>query len=328
MSKLNNPKKILLAEFIGFAIINLFLWADEIYDLPHHLLGAEATPVNSLESLFETIIIILLGLVVMAVTATLARRLQRADTEKARLFGVISHDLRSPFTNLIGNAELLRKNFTTLSDEERRALSSGIFEAADKAHDLLENLLHWSQLQLEKSVPPPQSCDFHALVERCIDHVGLAATLKQVIITNGVPAGSFVSIDETAVRSVVRNLLSNAVKYSRPGGVIEVTAKGRGGKLRVSVADRGVGMSRKELKGLFHMGTRLSKPGTAGEVGSGLGLLLSHELVRRGGGKLKVRSESGKGSTFSFVLPKARGPKPVAKAPVPSEEAPQGDSQD
>ncbi len=327
MSKLNRPNKILLSEFIGFAVIILFLWIDEIYDLPHSLLGAEPTPINTLESLFETAIVFVLALVVLTITANLARKLQRANTEKARLFEVISHDLRSPFTNLIGNAELLRKNFTTLSDEERRDLSSGIFEAADKAHDLLENLLHWSQLQLEQSSPAPTVCDLRELVDSCIDHVGLAATRKQIVITNAIADGTAVNVDETAIRSVLRNLLSNAVKFSKPGGVIEVVGKVRGGKVRLSVADRGVGMSRKELKGLFQMGTRLSKTGTAGEVGSGLGLLISYELIRRGGGKLKVRSEPGKGSTFSFVLPKVRGQRSAAKASVMSEETEPVDSQ-
>lgn len=325
MSKLNRSKKILLTEVAGFALVIFFLWIDEIYDLPHSLLGADATPINKIESLFETAIILGLALVVMIITATLARRLERANTEKARLFGVISHDLRSPFTNLIGNAELLRENFTTLSDEERRTLSAGVFEAADKAHDLLENLLHWSQVQLEQSGSVPTVCDLRKLVDECVDHVGLAATRKQIVITNRIPEGALVSVDETAIRSVFRNLLSNAVKFSKPGGGIEVVGKVRGGKVRVSVADRGVGMSRKELKRLFHMGTRLSKPGTEGEVGSGLGLLLSYELIRRGGGKLKVRSETGKGSTFSFALPKARGKRPAARASVRPEAV---DSQD
>ncbi len=319
MSKLTRPNKILLVEFIGFVIIILFLWIDEVYDLPHILLGATATPNNYIESMFESAIIFVLALVVMAITVTLARKLQQANTEKARLFGVISHDLRSPFTNLIGNAELLRNKFTTLSDEERRTLSSGIFEAADKAHDLLENLLHWSQIQLEQSPVSLKVNDLQVLVDDCIDHVGLAATRKQIVITNAVASGTFVNVDETAIQSVIRNLLSNAVKFSKSGGVIEVVGKGWGNKVRVSVTDRGVGMSRKELKSLFQMGTRLSKTGTAGEVGSGLGLLLSYELLRRSGSKLKVRSEPGRGSNFSFVLPKARGQKPVPKTSVQAE---------
>ncbi|OHB33850.1 MAG: hypothetical protein A2X84_10720 [Desulfuromonadaceae bacterium GWC2_58_13] len=320
MSKINYPKKILLGEAFGFAVIILMLWVDEIYDLPHRLLGAEPTAVNTVESLFETAIILVLGLVVLTISATLANRLQRSDTEKSRLFGVISHDLRNPFANLIGNADLLRKNFNTLSDEERRTLSSGIFESADKAHDLLKNLLDWSEIQLHRSIPTATVCDLRELVDECIDHVGLTATRKQIVITNDIPGGTLVNVDETAIRSVLRNLLSNAVKFSKAGGVVEVVGKGRGGKVRVSVADRGIGMSRNELRSLFRMETRLSKPGTSGEVGSGLGLLLSHELIRRCGGKLKVRSDSGKGSTFSFALPKVKGQKPAAKVSTRAEE--------
>ena len=306
MAKLTCPKKILLVEAIGFALIILFLWLDEVFDLPNKLFGAQATPVNYPESWFETAIVLLFAVVVMFISASLALRLQRADTEKARLFGVIAHDLRSPFTNLIGNAELLRKNFAELSEEDRRALSAGIFDAADKAHDLLENLLCWAEVQLESGNVPFRRQELRTLVETVIEQVGLSATRKQIVIGNNVPEGMMVTVDETAVHSVLRNLLSNAIKFSHPGSSIEVGAKGRAGKVRVSVVDRGVGMSRREVKSLFHMGTRLSKPGTSGEAGSGLGLLLAHELVRRGGGKLKVRSDEGKGTVFHFTLPRAK----------------------
>jgi signal transduction histidine kinase len=320
MTKVNGPKNILLVEAFGFAVIILFLWLDEILDLPHQFFGAPATSINRVESYFETAIVVLLAVVVMSITASLALRLQRSDTEKARLFGVISHDLRNPFTNLIGNADLLRNNFNELSEEERRTLSSGIFEASDKVRDLLENLLHWSQMQLDSSLPPANPCDLHDLVEAGIAHVGLAATRKHIVITNGIPKGTLVDADEQAIRSVVRNLLSNAVKFSKSGGVVEVTTKGRGSKIRMIVADRGVGMSKKKLKGLFHIGTCLSKMGTAGETGSGLGLLLVDELIRRGGGKLKVRSDVGKGSAFSFTMKRSRGRAPAKREEFRQEE--------
>lgn len=318
MSKMSFPKKILLVETIGFAAIILFLWLDEILDLPHKLMGAPATPVNTQESLLETGLVLALALVIIIISTSLAFRLQRADTEKVRLFGVISHDLRSPFTNLIGNADLLRKNFAELSEEDRRTLSAGIFEAADKTHDLLDNLLEWAQMQLEKSAPVLRDCDLRELVADCIDQVGLAATRKQIVITNGVPEDTLVSVDETAIRSVLRNLLSNAVKFSKSGDTIEVAAKGRG-KVRLSVTDRGVGMNRKDRRNLFRMGTRSRKLGTSGEKGSGLGLLLSYELLRRSGGKLKVRSEEGKGSVFSFTLPRVRHDGPARPAVIRTE---------
>jgi two-component system, sensor histidine kinase and response regulator len=313
MTKVKGPKNILLVEAFGFAVIILFLWLDEILDLPHKFFGAPVSSINRIECYFETAIVVFLAVVVMSITASLAVRLRRSDTEKARLFGVISDDLRNPFTNLIGNADLLRNNFNDLSEDERKSLSSGIFEASDNVRDLLENLLHWSQIQLDSSLPPASPCDLHELVEAGIAHVGLAATRKHIVITNGIPKETLVDVDEQAIRSVVRNLLSNAVKFSKSGGVVEVTTKGRGSKIRMIVADRGVGMNKKELKGLFHIGTYLSEMGTAGETGSGLGLLLVDELIRRGGSKLKVRSDVGKGSAFSFTLKRSRGAKGPAK---------------
>ncbi|MEJ2200811.1 MAG: HAMP domain-containing sensor histidine kinase [Desulfuromonadaceae bacterium] len=313
MVKSNRLKNLILGEAIGFAVLVLFLWFNEVLDLPHRFFGAPASPVNRMEAYFETALVVLLAVTVLSVTLVLASRLQRANTEKNRVFGVISRDLRGPFADLISNADQLRNNFNALSEEERRSLSAGIFSSADRVQDLMENLLLWSQIQLDTSRPAVKSCDLHGLVGAGIAQVGLSATLKQIVISNAVPGGTLVDVDVSFMRSILRNLLSNAVKFSKPGGVVEVAVRGRGHKIRVQVVDRGVGMSKKELRELFQFGSRLCKEGTAGETGSGLGLLLVNELVRRSGGKLKVRSDVDKGSTFSFTLNRSRKSQPPAK---------------
>ncbi len=317
MSKSVVPRKILIVEAVGFALVILFLWLNEFLDLPHKFLKARSTPVNTIESMFETAIVLVLAIVVVLITNRMIRRLHGANAEKARLFDVIAHDLRAPFTSLIGNTELLRKNYAELSDEERRSLSSGIFQAADKSQGLLENLLLWAQVKVDSTPPSPEGVDLYEMIDACLSQQRKLFGAKNISLINSAPRQTYVLAEPDAVRSVLRNLVSNAVKYSRPGGTVEVQAKPRGGKVRVSVVDSGVGMTKSDLKQVFQMATRLSTAGTAGETGSGLGLILARELVQRNGGKIRIRSEVDKGTTIAFTLPKTRikgkAAKPKAK---------------
>ncbi len=314
MSKPVVPRKILIVEAVGFAIVILMIWLNEFFDLPHKVLKAPATPINTIESLFETAIVLVLAIAVVLITNRMIRRLHDANAEKARLFDVIAHDLRAPFTSLIGNTELLRKNFSELSEEERRSLSSGIFQAADKSQGLLENLLLWAQLKVDTTPPAPEGLDLYELVESCLSQQRKLVGAKNISLINSAPRQTYVLAESDAVRSVLRNLVSNAVKYSRPGATVEVQAKARGGKVRVSVLDSGVGMTKGDMKKVFQMATRLSKAGTAGETGSGLGLILVRELVQRSGGKVRLRSEVDKGTNVTFTLPKTRIKGQAAKA--------------
>ena len=108
------------------------------------------------------------------------------------------------------------------------------------------------------------------------------------------------------IKTVLRNLVSNALKFTKPEGRVKIETKSIGNNVLFEVSDTGLGIESKHLSKLFRIDSNLSEIGTAGEKGTGLGLILCKEFVEKHGGKIWVESELGKGSNFKFTLPLAK----------------------
>jgi signal transduction histidine kinase len=150
-----------------------------------------------------------------------------------------------------------------------------------------------------------EPCTFRLieLAERNVRLMVPNAEHKRIQIKNLVPYGMMVYADYQMVDLVLRNLLSNALKFTESDGTIEVSARVHEDTIECSVSDSGVGMSQRTLEKLFRIDAKTSTPGTAGEEGTGLGLILCKELVEKNGGTIRVESEVGNGSTFTLTLP-------------------------
>ena len=306
-SKCTLPIKILLVEFIGFLLVIFFLWIDEIYDLPHLLFGSAPTSVNIAESAFETLIILCFGLLIGYITYLCAKKLQRLNNERDMLFSIISHDIKSPFTYLVTSTELLRKNLSKWPEEKIVQYVNTILNSSKKLLDLIENLLQWSQLQSAGKKHHLEQIAVDDLAQANIDLLLANASAKNISLRSTVDAHTFVYADRTMLNSVMRNLLSNAVKFTQDGGSVEISSKSSGNEVGISVSDNGIGMNSATINKLFRLESCCSLRGTAGEQGTGLGLILCKALVKNMGGRITVKSESGKGSTFTFTLPKGAG---------------------
>ncbi|MBL4614651.1 MAG: HAMP domain-containing histidine kinase [Magnetovibrio sp.] len=229
--------------------------------------------------------------------------LEKLNQEKNKFFSIIAHDLRSPFTSLLGFTALLEQRADKLSPEKVKDYAQTIDASATRVFKLLENLLEWSRLQMDRVSVEPVSFKVSDITLNTIDLLGPVAADKDIklIETDSAPHAF---ADPQMIDAVIRNLVNNAIKFTPPGGTItigyETTPTGR---TRINVTDTGVGMSEKTLDKLFNLADNVSTLGTDGENGTGLGLLLCNELVERNAGKLYVESELGKGSTFSFTLP-------------------------
>ena len=154
----------------------------------------------------------------------------------------------------------------------------------------------------------PQKVDIYALSQHTANLLRENAAQKNISLTCLIEEGTLVSADYNMVSAIFRNLLSNAIKFTKTGGTITVESHDAGDFWEIAVVDTGVGMSTNKQHKLFNIGEgRITTPGTAGERGTGLGLILCKEFVEKHGGKIWVESEVGKGSTFTFTLPKAGG---------------------
>lgn len=234
-------------------------------------------------------------------------QLQKALAEREAFFSIIAHDLKSPLSGLIGMTGLLMEDVDGLSREELQKLAKEMGQSVQNLYNLLENLLEWSQMQRGLTAFEPGACALGELVRRNIELLQVVADQKKVALQNSVAEDTMVLADQSMLNTILRNLISNAIKFVEPGGGVDVFAGKDGDMVAVAVRDNGIGMDQKTLTGLFALDKKKSRRGTAGEKGTGLGLMLCKEFVEKHSGRIWVESEQGKGTTVFFTLPAANG---------------------
>jgi len=228
--------------------------------------------------------------------------LEILNQQKNRLFSIIAHDLRNPFTALLGYTEILSTKIDNLSPEKIVSYSQSLNEASTRVIVLMENLLEWSRSQMNQVTFEPTPQDICELAQQSVSVLGMVADEKGIDLKN--QAEPVVAMaDRNMTDTVIRNLVSNAIKFTPENGQVIITAERNSEWVDVKVSDTGVGMNAKKMNGLFKLETNQSTPGTRGEAGTGLGLLLCKEFVERQGGMIRVESAPGKGSSFHFTLP-------------------------
>lgn len=237
------------------------------------------------------------------------RELEILNNQKDLLFSIIAHDLRNPFQSLLGLSELSERAAARQDTAALVRYASGIHQSAARAAALMESLFSWASLQMTSTQTDASDIDLDKAVADTIANVADPARDKGLVFEIECRAVRLVG-DEGTVAAILRNLINNAVKFTEVGGTITVSARYAPDNVVVAVRDTGVGIPPETLKGLFRIDRRTTTPGTRGEPGSGLGLLICRSLVDRLGGVLSVTSELGKGTTFQFTVP-LRQPSPT-----------------
>lgn len=254
---------------------------------------ANQKAINERQKLITWAVCILLALTLVALVAVLhalmiKKRMIRLRDEFHR---IISHDLKNPTKAIQENLHLIFRHYGTLSPEDLHTQIGQLAEAADAQATLLVDLLTWSQLQTRKLVLNPIQMDLNSVVRDVLAQHAMQASTKGITLqfpTAGTPA--FVMADRQTVSTILRNLINNAIKYSRQGGTIEVeTAPGQ-----LRVIDHGCGMDLRQ---------RILQKGTAGEMGTGIGLQLVRTLIKMNKGTLSIQSRVGEGTQATITLP-------------------------
>jgi len=233
------------------------------------------------------------------------KKLQQEVTNRDKFFSIISHDLKKSFQHLIGFPELLLMNYDSYSNEKIRQMIEIIRKDAENTYSLLENLFEWSQAKRGAMPFEPGFFNLQKLARLSIDLLNPAARSKEVEVMNSVPDIS-VYADKNMLYSVLRNLIHNAIKFSQPQGKVELSAWLTGDLLTVSVRDNGTGMPEEIHENLFRMEKDVSRSGTTGEKGSGLGLILCKEFVEKHGGRIWAEKSGEQGTSFCFTIPQAK----------------------
>ena len=228
------------------------------------------------------------------------------EAMRTEFVSTVSHELRTPLAAIYGAAMTLRRSDVTLADEQRASLLDVVSGEADRLARTVNDILWASRLDTDSLHVSIQNCDPVVLVREVIDaqraHLGRAHEIA-LVADPGVP---FVAGDPDKVGRVLINLVDNAVKYSPDGGTVTVTVAAVGSHVRFSVRDEGLGVPLSEQRRVFDKFYRLDPNMNRGVGGTGLGLYICRELVRRMDGRIWVESAGvGAGSTFAVELPVA-----------------------
>ncbi|HAS40711.1 MAG TPA: hypothetical protein DCS93_09545 [Microscillaceae bacterium] len=220
---------------------------------------------------------------------------------KDKLLSIISHDLKSPLNTLQGTLSLFEAE--VLTPEELQKLAIELRSKMQATRYLMENILQWAMMQMEKVTFNPCPIDLCALVTDTL-HVLDVTQNKSIQLHNHVHQGTTIFADQQMIALVIRNLTSNAIKFTHQNGQIQVSAQRHNhSHIEIAVQDNGLGIPENVMPYIFDSNHTYSTEGTAQEKGTGLGLLLCKEFIEKNHGKIWVESTQGVGTTFKFTLP-------------------------
>lgn len=232
-------------------------------------------------------------------------QLSRLNQKKDDLVRMVSHDIKNPLTGIIGLVKLMRDS-DKISAEEQTQMLSVIEESGTNLLNLVREVLDRESNKMVTEEIEYADIQFSDLIERVISMNKAKAVVKNISLTYSVtPRKLKVRIDPNKIEIVINNLVSNALKFTPSDGKSKVHAdvKRDGNDLIISVTDTGIGIPEKMQKDLFKDTKKLSRIGTSGEVGTGLGLDIVQLYVELHGGEIWVESEIDKGTTFFIKLP-------------------------
>ncbi len=230
--------------------------------------------------------------------------LKNLNDAKDKFISIISHDLRTPFSSILGFTDLLLSD-RNMSEEKQVEYISFIQESSKNMLSLVNSLLDWTRLQTGRINFEPERINAKTVITNGIQMLSGSAMQKNINLVSDLSGDVYVHADENLLLQVFNNLISNAIKFTPQGGCITVAAKPvvRKRQVEFMVKDSGMGIKKKDLDKLFRVETKFTSPGTAGEKGSGLGLSLCKDIVNKHGGEIGVRSEYGMGTEFYFTIP-------------------------
>lgn len=216
-------------------------------------------------------------------------------------FSIIAHDLRGPIGSFAGLTEMM--NTSSLDKESEKEIISELAKLSKSTFELLENLLIWARSQRGDVALNLTQISLSTLVEIVLSPLKTLAQQKNILLINEVKDGTTVFADSEALSLIIRNIVSNSIKFTKSGGRVLVSSKKRDNLMEISIIDNGIGMPKEVADRLFTSEGFQTRRGTDNEKGSGLGLMMSSEFVKRMGGEIKVESIENIGTRVFFTVP-------------------------
>lgn len=231
------------------------------------------------------------------------KELEELNIHKEKTLSVLSHDLRSPLTTMLASTTFLKSKFQTIKPADAHQMLEILHVSTKNMLSMLNNLVEWARIKYAAEIFTPEVLNLRNYVFQVTESMHENAALKEIEVTNEIHSNIAVYADRKMLNSIVQNILSNAIKYTPTGGKITIKAKIYKNKVVVEIKDTGTGMSAEVLDKLLKAEIQAPKAAITSEDGAGIGLLLVKGFLEKNGGKISVKSQLGKGTTFCFSLP-------------------------
>ena len=232
-------------------------------------------------------------------------QLAELNFSKDKFLSIIAHDLRSPINSLLGFTNLLSNYADAMTTDEVKKISNDLNRSLQNVLQLIEDLLTWARSQMNKVDFKPDAVSINQIIREDLELSSILFQKKEIQLETQVQENLQAFADADHVKFVLRNLVTNALKFTNRNGKVTIKAFEDGKMILVQVIDNGVGVPIEIQKKMFQLDAIKSTKGTDNEKGTGLGLVLCKEFIRKNSGDIWVESKEGEGSCFTFSLRKA-----------------------
>ncbi len=231
------------------------------------------------------------------------RELEELNTHKESVLAILSHDLRSPLSGIIGTAKYLKENFHKMKPNDVQEMLDLLYKSSTDELDMLDYLVEWARIKYASDVFSPTKIKLTEYIDKVFEALNEIASINTINLHREIEENTSVFADSKMLISIIQNIVSNAIKHTGKGGTITVSAKSKDDKIIVQVKDTGIGMSKEIMAKLFTPQMKTLLETRKKDKGAGIGLLLVKGFLEKNGGEIWVESIEGEGSSFYFTLP-------------------------
>ncbi|GAB4130901.1 MAG: hypothetical protein OHK0045_04590 [Raineya sp.] len=231
-------------------------------------------------------------------------QLEEMNFTKDKFFSIIAHDLRSPINSLLGFTNLLSNYADSMTPEEVKKISEDLNKSLQNVLQLIEDLLTWARSQMNKIDFKPEKISVDTIIQEDVELSNILFQKKEISLETELTPNLHAFADVDHVKFVLRNLVTNALKFTNRNGRVLIRTLEKDEMIWVQVIDNGVGIPKEIQEKMFQLDAIKSTRGTDNEKGTGLGLVLCKEFIRKNAGDIWVESKEGEGSCFTFSLRK------------------------
>lgn len=231
------------------------------------------------------------------------RELEELNTHKESVLAILSHDLRSPLSAIIGSTKYLKENFHKMKPDAVQEMLDLLYKSSTDELEMLDYLVEWARIKYAAEVFSPTKINLTEYINKVFETLNETASINTINLHNEIEENTSVFADGKMLISIIQNIVSNAIKHLEKGGKITVSAKSKDDKIIVQIKDTGIGMSKEIMAKLFTPQIKTLTETRKKDKGAGIGLLLVKGFLEKNGGEIWVESIEGEGSSFYFTLP-------------------------